>query len=241
MKNTEKKMNGRTVPEHWKFTLIELLVVIAIIAILAGMLLPALNAAREKTRAIQCLSNLKQFGIGATLYSGDYQGYAPACEYTGAWMYLMYPYLKVAVPSTASEETGWKTPKVACCPSFNTQKFTAYYNTCYAVNGYFGTLKSMTGIDPTQMAKAKYPSGNMLFMDWNDPSLSFGNQRIATAGQLNDAAKTIKQLAVARHSKRCNVTFADGHSQPVELVFLAQAVQAQAVSPWYHPFWTPYK
>ena len=108
------------------FTLIELLVVIAVIAILASLLLSAINRAKVQARTVGCKSNLHQYGLGLRMYADDYKGYPLDAIWTQTgcvpWFRLLQPYTKDTWVSSATS-LHWQPlqpepPGIQVCPDY---------------------------------------------------------------------------------------------------------------------------
>ena len=202
------------------FTLIELLVVIAIIAILASLLLPALGQARQRAKAINCKSNLKQIGFLHQVYIDSYDGYALGSIANGTWWFSQ---IKALV--------GGKNPNYITCPANPMDKWNNGNNTCYEMSyglniGTFGKNYSANPgkTSMNRLSKVsellKYPKGsNCIFvMDVANYKNNSAISKTAEVYQFHSSEKyffpfntTSKGVLGAVHNKRTNALHLAGH------------------------------
>lgn len=227
-------------PNRFGFTLIELLVVIAIIAILAAILFPVFAQAREKARQTSCLSNMRQIGTAALMYTQDYDERTPRNWYgdlgfepTTAigdtperykWMDSLQPYVKnsqLFICPSASQFP--YIPRTSLRTGETTRKYGGYaYNRAYGQVEIEGDStpagKSLSQFDlPADTVWfAETIGGGPYDFDFRWPDVA-SNPTISTT-----TPRTLGVYIIERHHGRTNVLWCDGHAKAASLDLLAQ-------------------
>ena len=215
------------------FTLIELLIVIAIIALLAAMLLPALNKARNTAHAISCKSLLKQFGMACVGYSNEnadtilpWRDLADPAHWS--WVSNVSFRAQLGIKQTYAMGANWYWPKNFFCPvalKNNTNMLPAV-NGMYPMSGSYSV--NVGTFDATTPANsfAAYPKLNRIIQPSGHIQMADATSWLTTQAGAN-AYLTGKWLtyfeaaasAVAyRHNNRANASFFDGHVKDMENV-----------------------
>lgn len=147
------------------FTLIELLIVVSIIAILAGMLLPALNKAREAAWKISCVNNLKSIGVASQIYTADHNDMVVVSKYNNSdpltWMTLLCGSKQLNCSDLTAQNTQlpfkvFQCPAASRIPSNGTNWTSGWYNWAPISKAGYGLNWRLTRYSP-KITGIKYP------------------------------------------------------------------------------------